>query len=68
MYNLGMSRRAGQAILEYMLLVIFLALTIAVIVRNTNQTIYRFWTGLANQVALPCVGCSAPTPPPDINF
>lgn len=58
----------GQAILEYVLLVVMLAVTVAVVVRNTNQTIYRYWTGLANVVALPCPDCTSENRqgPPDI--
>lgn len=55
----------GQAIIEYILLVLMLAVTFAVVIRNTNITIYRFWTGLSSQVASPCVGCKVP-PPPDL--
>ncbi len=58
--------RNGQAILEYILLVIMLAVTMAVVIRNTNQTIYRYWTGLAHIVSMGCVDCSSPVPPPDI--
>jgi Flp pilus assembly pilin Flp len=55
----------GQAILEYLLLVVMLAVTLAVIIRNTNRTIYGVWTGLARQVASPCVDCQTkPAPPP----
>lgn len=54
----------GQAILEYLLMVIMLAVTIAVVIRNTNSTIYQFWTGLARQIASPCPDCVTPAPPP----
>jgi len=53
----------GQAILEYILLVVMLAFTIAVMIRNTNRTIYAYWTLLARQVALPCPDCKAPPAP-----
>jgi Flp pilus assembly pilin Flp len=53
----------GQAILEYILLVVMLAVTVAVVIRNTNLTIYRYWTGLARQVALPCPDCVSPAAP-----
>lgn len=56
----------GQAILEYLLLIVMLAVTLAVVIRNTNRTIYQYWTGLANVVALPCPDCSAPGAAPDI--
>lgn len=60
----GRSRHnSGQAILEYILLVVMLAVTMAVVIRNTNRTIYRFWTGLARVVALPCPDCDAPAAP-----
>lgn len=57
------TRNKGQAILEYILMVVMLAVTIAVVIRNSNRTIYQFWTGLALQVSLPCAECSAPPPP-----
>jgi len=53
----------GQAILEYLLMVVMLAVTIAVVIRNTNRTIYNFWTGLALQVSTGCPDCSADPPP-----
>lgn len=53
----------GQAILEYLLLVVMLAVTIAVVIRNTNRTIYGIWTGLARQVASPCVDCQTKQAP-----
>jgi Flp pilus assembly pilin Flp len=56
----------GQAILEYILLVVMLAVTLAVVIRNTNRTIYRYWTGLANVIALPCPDCTAPQAAPDL--
>jgi len=55
--------RKGQAILEYILMVIMLAVTVAVVIRNTNRTIYCFWTGLARQVASPCANCTTPAGP-----
>ena len=58
--------RKGQAVIEYILLVVMLSVTVAVIIRNTNQTIYRYWTGLARQIAAPCAECGSPAPP-DIN-
>lgn len=58
--------RKGQAILEYLLLIVMLAVTLAVVIRNTNRTIYRYWTGLANVVSLPCPDCTAPGAAPDI--
>jgi len=58
-------KRTGQAILEYILLVVMISVTVAVIIRNTNLNILRFWTGLANTVAKPCPTCQAPQAPPD---
>ena len=60
-----MLKSKGQAILEYMLLVVMIAVTVAIIIRNTNQTIYFFWTGLARQIASPCSNCN-PGPGPDL--
>lgn len=57
-------QRSGQAILEYILLVVMLAVTVAAAIRASNLKIYLFWTGLARQVASPCASCSkqpAPT-------
>lgn len=59
-------RKSGQAILEYLLMVIMLAVTVAVVIRNTNRTIYQFWTGLARQIAAPCPECTSPAAP-DLN-
>ena len=56
----------GQAILEYILLVLMLAMTVAVVIRGTNRTIYRYWTGLAHTVSMGCPDCSAPVTPPDL--
>jgi Flp pilus assembly pilin Flp len=53
----------GQAVLEYILLVIMLAVTMAVVIRNTNRTVYRLWTGLARQIAAPCPDCTVPAGP-----
>lgn len=53
----------GQALLEYILLVLMLAITMAVTIRKSNRTIYFFWTGLARSVASPCAGCTSPAPP-----
>lgn len=57
--------QSGQAILEYILLVVMLAVTVAVIIRNTNLQIYLYWTGIARQVSSPCVDCNVP-PAPDV--
>lgn len=56
----------GQAILEYILMVVMLAVTLAVVIRNTNQTIYRYWTGLANVVSLACPDCKGAVAAPDL--
>jgi len=55
--------RKGQAILEYILLTLMLAVTLAVVIRNVNLTVYRFWTGLARQIAAPCADCTKPVGP-----
>lgn len=57
-------RRKGQAIIEYILMVVMLAVTMAVVIRNTNRTIYQLWTGLVRQVARGCVDCTT-EPGPD---
>jgi Flp pilus assembly pilin Flp len=57
--------RSGQAVIEYILMVIMLAVTMAVVIRNTNRTIYRFWTVLALEVAIPCPDCKSRIAPPD---
>jgi hypothetical protein len=44
-------------------MVVMLAVTIAVVIRNTNRTIYQFWTGLARQIATPCPDCTSPAAP-----
>lgn len=58
-----MKNTKGQAIVEYLMLVVMIAVTIAVAIRNTNINIYRLWTGLARQVAKPCATCDAPAAP-----
>jgi len=54
----------GQTLLEYILLVLMIAVTVAILIRNTNVRILEFWTGLANMVARPCPTCENPQPPP----
>ena len=56
-------RPAGQAILEYILMIVMLATTIAVVIRNTNLNIYCLWTGLARVISMPCPHCKAPSAP-----
>ena len=58
-------RRAnsGQAVLEYILLIVMIAVTMAVTIRASNINIYRFWTGLARMVAMPCPECVSDAPP-----
>lgn len=58
-----MKQRKGQALIEYILLTLMLAVTMAVVIRNTNLQIYRFWTGLASLVSSPCVDCKVTAPP-----
>ncbi|MFM8315769.1 MAG: hypothetical protein ACKOA8_15930 [Deltaproteobacteria bacterium] len=58
-----MKKNKGQAIVEYIMLVVMIAVTIAVAIRNTNLQIYLMWTGLARQVAKPCANCDAPAAP-----
>lgn len=55
----------GQTLLEYILLVLMIAVTVAIIIRNASRTIYFYWTGLARSVASPCVDCQT-APPPDL--
>ncbi|MBI1861494.1 MAG: hypothetical protein HYR96_11310 [Deltaproteobacteria bacterium] len=61
--HLKNTSHSGQAIIEYILMVVMLAVTMAVVIRNTNRTIYGLWTGLARQVASPCPDCTTPAPP-----
>ena len=49
--------RSGQAILEYLLVVVMVAVIMAAVIRSSNRTLYRYWTGLARQVSSPCVDC-----------
>jgi len=55
----------GQAILEYILLIVMISVTVAITIRNTNRSIYGLWTGLVRQVASPCPDCVT-DPAPDI--
>jgi Flp pilus assembly pilin Flp len=55
--------QSGQAILEYLLLVLMIAITMAAVIRSSNRTLYRYWTGLVRQVASPCVDCVTPDGP-----
>ncbi len=57
------SSQSAQAILEYLLLVLMLAATAALIIRTSNQTLYCLWTGLSRQVARGCVSCFASAAP-----
>ncbi|NBT58435.1 hypothetical protein EBT16_06590 [bacterium] len=54
----------GQTLLEYILLVLMISVTVAVIIRNTNVKILEFWTGLASMIAKPCPTCEDPQPIP----
>jgi len=56
-------RTRGQAIIEYILMVIMLAVTMAVVIRNSSLTVYRLWTGLVRQVASGCIDCTYPDGP-----
>lgn len=56
----------GQTLLEYILLVLMIAVTVAILIRNTNIRILEFWTGLANMVSRPCPTCENPQPPPNV--
>ena len=56
-------RSRGQAVIEYILMVIMLAVTMAVVIRNTNRTIYELWTGLVRQVAKGCADCTSNAAP-----
>jgi len=56
-------RPKGQAILEYILMVVMLAVTIAVVIRNSNLNLYCFWTGLVRVIATPCPHCKSPAAP-----
>lgn len=58
-----MKKSQGQAVVEYMMLVVMIAVTIAVAIRNSNLQIYLMWTGLARQVAKPCPTCESPAAP-----
>jgi hypothetical protein len=44
-------------------MVAMLAVTMAVVIRNTNQTIYQLWTGMVRQVAKGCADCTTPAGP-----
>ncbi len=56
-------KKNGQAVVEYLLLVVMISVTVAVGIRNLNRTIYQIWTGLARQIALPCPDCKAKAAP-----
>lgn len=56
-------KQKGQAVIEYLLVIVVISVIIAVIIRNSNQFIYRFWTGLTRQVSSPCADCEAPSAP-----
>ncbi len=58
-----MKKNKGQAVIEYIMLVVMIAVTVAVAIRNTNVEIYRLWSGLARQVAKPCATCDMPAAP-----
>lgn len=59
----GIRNSRGQAVIEYILLVVLIAVTVAVVIRNTSLTIYCFWTGFARQVASPCADCETAIAP-----
>jgi Flp pilus assembly pilin Flp len=57
------ANKKGQAVIEYIMLVVMIAVTIAVAIRNTNVQIYLLWTSLARQVAKPCATCDTASAP-----
>ncbi|NBX68606.1 MAG: hypothetical protein EBR01_06560 [Proteobacteria bacterium] len=58
-----MKRNKGQAVVEYILLIVMIAVTVAVAIRNINFEIYQIWSGLARSVARPCPRCTVPPAP-----
>jgi len=64
-----MSKRSqrGQTLLEYILLVVVVAFIVAVIIRNSNLNILKFWTALGMTIAKPCPTCENPQPPPKVD-
>jgi len=64
---MNLAGKKGQTLLEYILLVVMIAFTVAIIIRNSNLNILRLWTGLGNTVAKPCPTCENPQPPPNLD-
>lgn len=58
--------KKGQAVIEYVLLVVMISVTVAVIIRNTTSKIYGLWTGLTSVIASGCVDCPPPVRPPPL--
>lgn len=63
---MALDSKKGQTLIEYILLVLMIAVTVAVLIRNTNVFILGLWTGLANRVARPCANCENPQNPPNV--
>ena len=49
--------RKGQAILEYILMIVMISIVVAIAIRNTNETLYNYWSALTQQVSAPCPNC-----------
>lgn len=63
---MDLKNKRGQTLLEYILLVVMIAFTVAIIIRNSNLNILRLWTALGMAVARPCPTCENPQPPPNL--
>jgi len=61
---MGLRSKKGQTLVEYILLVLVISVTVAVIIRNSNGRILELWTALASAIARPCANCADPQPPP----
>jgi hypothetical protein len=50
-------QQSGQAVVEYILMLLVAMGLMAVISRGMKKTLGIFWKGLSSEIAAPCPGC-----------
>lgn len=53
----GKQQQSGQAVVEYILMLLVAMGLMAVISRGMKKTLQVFWKGLSSEIAAPCPGC-----------
>jgi|GEM_PF-695941 len=52
--------RSGQAILEYVLMLLIAVAGVAILSRGLKSSLLSIWGYMAQQISAPCPGCKAP--------